>query len=163
MRLQSWHDRPIITANLVNPAFTCEIVRECGKGYTSETSLNMPYIFLPLVLPFILPQRFRTTLPRSKATTMHAWLNNNPQLKIGLAEHIKGLVDFSKEAVMFGIIHDVLRIDENGSLEVLGKKGKASLNNDETNECLSKAVTWGKILANAGDHYTVYSMLGIKP
>ena len=163
MILQKWSDRPIITANLVNPAFTCEIIRESIKGYTSETSQNMPYLFLPLILPFILPHRFRATLPRSKATTMHSWINDNVHLKINLADHIKGLVGFSKEALMFGIIHDVLRIDENGCLEVLGKKGKANLNNDETNECLSKAITWGKILANAGDHYTIYSMLGIKP
>jgi len=163
MILQNWNDRPIITANLVNPAFTCEIIRECIKGYSAETSQNMPFLFLPLVLPFILPERFRATLPRSKATTMHAWLNDNVHLKINLADHIKGLVSFSKEALMFGIIHDVLRVDDRGCLEVLGKKGRVNLTNDETNECLSKATTWGKVLANAGDHFTVYSILGIKP
>ncbi|OJW77903.1 MAG: hypothetical protein BGO69_10645 [Bacteroidetes bacterium 46-16] len=94
---------------------------------------------------------------------MHSWLNNNEHLKVELDKHVKGLIRFSKEAIMFGVIHDVLRIDDQGNIEALGKKTKASLASDDANDCLSKALIWGKVLSRAGDSFTIYSLLGIKP
>src|SRR6185312_16325423 len=99
--LKNWNDRPEVTANLVNPAFCCEVIKECIKGYKSEISENLPYPYAILVLPFILPGRIRNILPKSKATSLHTWLNENGNLKINIADHIKGFMPFSKEAVMF--------------------------------------------------------------
>ncbi|OJW79518.1 MAG: hypothetical protein BGO69_12360 [Bacteroidetes bacterium 46-16] len=163
MKLKTWTERPIVAANLTNPAFCCEIIKECAKAFKAESNNNLPFSYAMLVLPFILPANFRSRMPRSKATSMHAWLNDNESLKIDLSNHIKSFNAFSKESIMFGIVYNSIRIDESGHIEALGKKAKSSLPNEETNECLTKAGLFGRILANAGDQYTIFSMLGIKP
>lgn len=161
--LDNWNDRPEVSANLMNPAFCCEVIKECAKGYKGELSHNFPFSYSVLVLPFIIPSRIRMRLPKSKATTFHSWLNDNEDIKIDVAKRIKGCLPFTKEAIMFGIIYNSIRMDDDGCIEPLGKKGKSNLSNDETNECLNKALLLGKMLSKAGDQFTVYSMLGIKP
>jgi len=51
--LPNWENRPEITANLVNPAFCSEIMRECVNAYKIETKENFPFALSVLVLPLI--------------------------------------------------------------------------------------------------------------
>ncbi|WP_157488032.1 three component ABC system middle component [Dyadobacter crusticola] len=122
--LPDWKDRAEITANLLNPAFCNEIIRECASGYKEDCGSNMPFTLVILILPVILNNTIRARLPKNKSNTIHGWLNSNEDLKVGLANSIKNFIPFTKETLMFGIAYESLSIDENGGIEI--KKEKKS-------------------------------------
>jgi hypothetical protein len=161
--LPNWENRPEITANLINPAFCSEILRECANGYKLESNENLPFALAIIVLPFVLNKNIRKRFPKTKANTIHSWINKNGDLKIGLPCSISGLIPFTKESIMFGIIHNSFSLDDNGSLETKLRKGKLKVSDTEMFDCLSKACLLGKVLSKSGNLLTIYSILGIKP
>jgi hypothetical protein len=161
--LPNWENRPEITANLINPAFCSELIRECANAYKIETNENFPFALSVLVLPIILNSTIRERLPKTKAHTIHSWINSNGDLKIGLAQHVTNLLPFTKESIMFGIVHNSLSIDDLGNIEIKPRKGKLNTKNEEVSSCLNKAMLWGKLLSKSGNTLTIYSILGIKP
>jgi hypothetical protein len=161
--LPTWENRPEITANLNNPAFCCELMRVCAKAFALEASANMPFSLSIFTLPLILPRKNRVTLPKGKATRFHKWINDNEDLKVRFGEHVKAFIPFTKETVMFGMVHGAFRIDAAGSIEVLNSKSPYTSDDPEVKECISKATVVGKMLALAGTSETIYSLFGLKP
>lgn len=161
--LLSWENRPEITAHLINPAFCSEILRKCVSAYKSESNNNFPFELSVLVLPMILNSGIRKRLPKNKSTTFHAWINKNDDLKIGLADYIKSYIPFTKETLMFSIVHDSLSLDENGNIDLRPRRSKISIQDEEVTSCFKKAEVIGKILSKSGNSLTIYSILGIKP
>lgn len=161
--LPNWEDRPEVTANLINPAFCSEIIRECIAAYTGETNENLPFSLSVLILPLLLNSRIRERLPKSKSNTIHAWINENEDLKIGLPANITSFLPFSRESIMFGIMHNSMSIDENGNLALKTRKGKIKVDDPEIKSCISKAIILGKLFSKSGNSLTIYSILGIKP
>lgn len=161
--LPNWEERPEITANLVNPAFCSEIMRVCATAYKQEAKSNFPFALSVLVLPLILNNAIRMRLPKNKSNTIHGWINENEDLKIGLANSISSFIPFTRETVMFAIAHNSLSIDENGSIDIKPRRGKFKTNNEEINNCLKKAEVIGKVFSKSGNPLTIYSILGIKP
>lgn len=160
--LPLWNDRPEVTSNLVNPAFCSILLAYSVDGYKADTTKNLPFALSFFVLPFILNSRIRLTLPKTKATTMHAWINSNEELRITLGLQVANYLPFTKEAIMFGITTNHLSIDDDGGLEVK-KKLRLKSEDEEIKSCLSKASLLGKLLAKGGSTTTVFSLLGLKP
>lgn len=163
MKLPKWEKRPEVTANLLNPAFCSEIIRNCIQGYKGEKNENMPFSLIVLVLPIILTNRIRERLPKTKSNTIHAWLNVNEDVKIGFPSLVKSYIPFSKEALMFGITHNSLSVDEEGNIDVRKRKGKLNIDDPEIKSCINKAVLLGKLFSKSGTPVTTYSIFGIKP
>jgi hypothetical protein len=161
--LPNWEDRPEITAHLINPAFCTEIMRECVSAYVAESNGKFPFALSVLVLPLILNSRIRERLPKSKSNTIHGWIIENEDLKIGLAPNIASFIPFTRETVMFAIAHNSLSIDENGNINVTARRGKLKSEDEEIKSCLKKAEVMGKVLSKSGNPLTIYSILGIKP
>jgi hypothetical protein len=161
--LPNWENRPEITANLINPAFCSEVIRECVTAYNLESKGNFPFALSFLVLPFILNGRIRNRLPKIKSNTIHGWLNKNEDLKINLIKSITSYIPFTKEAIMFAIAHNSLSIDDAGNIFIISRKGKLKTEDEEIKDCLKKAGTVGKVLSISGSPLTIYSILGIKP
>lgn len=161
--LPNWQDRPEITAHLINPAFCSEIMRECATAYRQEANANLPFALSVLVLPLILNSKIRVRLPRTKASTIHGWINENEDLKIGLANSITSFIPFTRETIMFAINHNSLSIDENGNIDIKPRRKKFRTEDDEIKSCLKKSEIIGKLLSKSGNPLTIYSILGIKP
>lgn len=161
--LPNWEQRPEITAQLINPAFCSEILRECASAYKKEANANFPFALSVLVLPFVLNSKIRERLPKTKASTVHGWINDNEDLKIGLASSISSFIPFTRESIMFAIAHDSLTIDEQGNIEVKHRRGKLKADDEEINSCIKKAEVIGKVFSKSGNPLTIYSILGIKP
>jgi len=161
--LPNWQDRPEITAHLINPAFCSEIMRECVTAYRQEANANLPFALSVLVLPLILNSKIRDRLPRTKANTIHGWINENEDLKIGLANSITSFIPFTRETIMFAINHNSLSIDENGNIDIKPRRKKFKSEDDEIKSCLKKSEIIGKVLSKSGNPLTIYSILGIKP
>jgi hypothetical protein len=161
--LPTWKNRPEVTANLLNPAFCSEIMRECMIAFEEESSDNLPFSLSLLILPFILNGRFRRTLPKTKVTPLHTWINNNEQLKIDLAVQIRSFMPFTREALMFGIAHKSLSITEKGHIAVLPRRKRIKSDDEEIKNCISRAGVLGKLLHRSGSPLTIYSIIGVKP
>src|ERR1035437_455156 len=161
--LPIWTERPELTANLLNPAFCAEVMRECVSAYKTEVNEDFPFVLAVFVLPLILNNRIRERLPKTKGTPIHAWINENEEFKIGLARHIANYLPFTQETIMFGIAHQSLILDDAGRLQSPYRKGKLLTDDEEIKSCMKKASTLGKILAKSGNPMTIYSLLGVRP
>jgi hypothetical protein len=163
MNLPAWKDRPEVTANLLNPAFCSEIIRECIKAFKNESGENLPFSLSLLILPIILTSKIRERMPKSKVNGIHYWINRNEDLKIGFAQQVRGYLPFTREAIMFGSTYKSICIDIDGNLDFVERKGKLKLENSEVKSCVQKAILLGKLFAISGSPITIYSIFGIKP
>ncbi|WP_414577239.1 three component ABC system middle component [Anabaena sp. CCY 9402-a] len=64
--MQSWEQRPLEYANLLNPAFCSIILHNAIKGYQNEKKQGMPYPLLFLLLPLVLHNSTRNALLLSR-------------------------------------------------------------------------------------------------
>jgi hypothetical protein len=163
MTLPSWETRPEITANLINPAFCSELIRECVIAYREESGNNLPFSLAILILPILLNSKIRSRMPKTKASTIHSWINENEDLKIGLSSQITNFLPFTRESIMFGIVHNAISIDDSGGLALKQRKGRLKSDDVEIKNCISKSALLGKLLHKSGSPLTIYSILGIKP
>ena len=161
--LPNWENRPEVTANLVNPAFCSEILRESIIAFKEESKCTFPFALSVLVLPLILNNNIRVRLPKSKSITFHKWINENEDLKIGLANNITSFIPFTRETIMFAIAHNSLSIDNDGNIDVKPSRRKLKTDDEEIKSCLKKAEVIGKVFSKSGNPLTIYSILGIKP
>jgi hypothetical protein len=169
--MTSWAERPAEVAHLLNPAFSGFLIRSSIDSYTEVSQDDMPFALAFLVLPLVLHMRTRDSLPNSSSTTLIAWLEANPEARIGLDERIRSLMPFTRESVIFLIQQGLITLDNNGNLKQQGTKfigSRASItriinSSNETKSCVSKANLIGKWFAQTSEPSTIYALLGIRP
>lgn len=163
--ISSWKERPQIVAALANPAFCGKILHNCFKAYSGQTQSTFPYALCFFTLPIILHKRTRDLLPSSSRKTLHAWFNENNELKIGLPNRIRGYIPYTKESIMFLIANNAISINDSGGIEMSRITNTFKTEEDETEllDCFKKSETLGKILAKSGNVSTIYSIIGVRP
>jgi hypothetical protein len=163
--MPKWENRPIVVANLLNPAFCGEILKTAIKAYETENKESFPYALAFIILPLILNKQSKEAMPRSTSKKFHEWLEDNTAIKINLAQQIKNLVPYTRESVLFLIYYGVLKIDEVGNLSFIGNRKKTIkyVNDEEMVETYKKAELLGRWLAKTGNTGTIYALIGIKP
>jgi len=120
-----------------------------------------------LVLPFVLHQPTRASLPRNIRTSLPTWLVEYPIVRMRLGERASALRPFTREALVFGGSRGLLALSTEGvrANAELKKRVVAGLNStsDEVCECAKRAEFLGKWLERAGDTGTVMALLGVCP
>lgn len=163
--IPNWKERPTIVANLLNPAFCGEIIRIAIKSYTDEHNQPMPFPLLFLILPLVLQKQTREKLPATTSKKIYEWLEENTVIKIHLSKKVKNLVPYTREAILFLIYHEAIKINDNGKLEYI-KYRKKSINyiqDEEIQNIYKKSQMIGKWFTRIGDTKTIYASIGIKP
>lgn len=162
-----WAERPSEVANLLNPAFCGLLLREAVSGYESATPAGMPFPLAFLVLPVVLHEATRGLLPGTTRTSLHAWLQENPQARVNFAERARELNPWTREALLYLAARGAVRFAEGGVVRAAGKlsRGRTALEEGsaEVKLCLQKAKLVGKWFALAGDTATVFQMWGVRP
>ena len=166
--MQSWKERPIEYANLLNPAFCSILLHNATKGYQKEKDRGMPYPLLFLVLPIVLHRSTREVLPKKIVTKLHIWLQEKSEVRVGFGDRTKNLVPYTKEALIFGMQNKIISVDRHGDFTwVKGQLKKISTiswsKDTETAICYKKAEFVGRWFAQAGEVSTIYTMWGICP
>jgi len=160
-----WTSRPTEVANLLNPAFCSLLLREAVLGYLKEHAQGMPYAVSFLVLPIVLHKATRDTFPASISTKLHAWLQENQVTRVGLSSRARGLVPYSREALIYSLSSSLLSVSRDGRL--VPAKGKVKLpkwdKDSEVTTCVKKAYFLGRWFARSGDTTTVFGFLGVVP
>jgi hypothetical protein len=161
----SWTSRPTEVANLLNPAFCSLLLREAVLGYLEEGAQGMPYAVAFIVLPIVLHKATRDAFPASISTKLHAWLQENQVARVGLSNRAKGLIPYSREALIYALSSSLLVVSREGLL--VPAKGKVKLpkweKDSEVSACSKRAHFLGRWFARAGDTATVFALLGIVP
>jgi len=160
-----WKKRPVEVANLLNPAFCSILLWDSIRAFQDRNIQGMPYPLSFLVLPVVLHRTTRDALPKSIATKLHVWLQENSEIFIGFSERTRQLVPYIKEAILYGIHLEIIDINNYGNLISYKKnlkKGHFNIEN-EPNICRKKAEFFGRWLANSGEPSTIFTMWGIRP
>lgn len=165
MNLPEWKDRPVLIANLLNPAFCGEIIRISILSFEKESKKTFPFALAFLILPFILHEKTRKLFPKMTSFKFYEWLEEQTQIRVGLQDRIKSMVPFTREALSFMLYYETLKISNNGELTVLAnkKKPKADINDDEIKDILTRAEFFGKWLSKMGSYSTVFAVIGVEP
>ena len=120
-----WSERPIEIAHLLNPAFCSTLLFESITGYKQENGSGMPFATAFLVLPVVLHKPTRDHLPKSIATKLHAWIQDN-QKKIIERMEKKGDIKWSDIPIIKSKFSDE-KLLEKGYIKIkkeIGIKGK---------------------------------------
>ncbi|MGG5787944.1 three component ABC system middle component [Bacillus pretiosus] len=160
-----WNQRPTEVENLLNHAFLGRIIRSFVQAYYNERKEAIPYELLFIFLPLVLQEYYRNALPKTTKTSMHIWLQNNPQMKMGFANKNKDLTPFVRETIIFLMNRGLLAMELDGKIK-LGNKGfkrKKLINTTEVEECIKKAKFIGKWFAKTGTTNTIFVIWGIRP
>ena len=163
--IPKWEDRPVVVANLLNPAFCGEVLRIGIKAYTKETNQGLPFSLTFLFLPILLHKETRERFPKSVSTKFYEWLEENAMVKIFIGTRIKNLVPYTRESIQFLIYYEAISINNKAELELISYRKKAIQykNSNEIEDIYKKAEMLGKWLGRTGNIKTIYSLIGIKP
>jgi hypothetical protein len=164
--MRPWANRSKETANLLNPAFCCVVLSACVTNYSRENYPGMSFPLSFIVLPVILHKQTRDALPFNTRTSLTAWIEEKPFVRIQFYERAISLKPFVREAILFGIVNDWLVI-ESGLLKsrLPDPKFKHFLQDldGEARECVLRARLVGKWFAAAGTAETVMALWEVRP
>jgi len=165
--MKPWAERTIEEANLLNPAFCCINITSAVVGHVNINRAGMPYPLTFMILPIVLHKKTRELLPQNTRTSLAAWLQKNITVRILFPERAISLKPYTREAILFALLHNWLSIDTKGRLQTLITNRDinyflAKLT-DDARECVKRSRFIGKWFAAAGSVQTVMALWGIRP
>ena len=164
--MRPWLNRSKEVANLLNPAFCCAVLSATVANYSRKEYPGMPFPLSFIALPVILHKQTRNALPFNTRTSLPAWMEEKPFVRIQFYDRAISLKPFVREAILFGTAHNWLVI-ESGRLKskLPDSKFKNFLQdlNGEARECVLSARLVGKWFAAAGTAETVMALWEVRP
>ena len=166
--LLRWDNRSFEEASLFNPSFCVLLLSEAISNHRQRNGRLMPFPLVFLVLPVVLHSVTRNALPSTTATYLLSWIERNRATLIGFPGRVSAMRDITREAIIFGIKHNILEIADTGELTIGSERKTATtrrtpLFTDEVRECVNRAGFVGRWFADAGTVATVYASFGVLP
>lgn len=144
-----------------NPALCAYILAKFCAGHQKKSGtaaeLAVCYLTLPIVLSDDLSETFAHT---NGATGLSTWLDRNPQVRVGLAERVNLTLQFTTEAVRFGCLSNLLRLDAGGRI-LCGSLRARKSSFSAIGQAESKAERLGQWFDSAGSSRAVMSSFGV--
>lgn len=160
----AWEERPLEIANLLNPAFCALLLRDAAAGYGQQAASGLPYPVTFLVLPIVLHRATREALPGSTNAILHTWIQEHSSRQVEIADRVRALVPYTREAIIFGIQHHALAIAENGALESAMPRATMSFpDRTDATSCRRAAGLLGRWFGRTGDASLILAMWGLRP
>lgn len=160
--MNTWEERPTEVANLLNPAFCGQLLRCAVQEHQRVSSRPLPYPLAFLVLPIVLHKATRERIRSNIRQPMHAWLQDNQEVRIGFAERAKELVPITNESLAFLLQLGVLSLDDQAGMRVRIRRNADGQAEGEVPDCYLKSTLVGRWFARSGSA-TIYTMWGVKP
>lgn len=168
MSLRPWEERwASEEANHFNPAFCGVLIYEFARAYTRAKGGPASFALLFCALPIALHPATRDRLPRTIATALLPWLEDNRDVRVGFGERARNLSPYIREAVRYAADRGAIRFG-NGGVVTTGPKRAAFTTSAlqdattevrETVDAIRKVARW---FAAAGDTTTVLAAWGIR-
>lgn len=161
--LTSWSERPVELANLFNPAFLAILLARVSEGYKIQSSKDLPYPVAFLAMPLIIYPNCRHLLPKSAVSKLHIWLSENQEILFEFPELASSTSPYVREAILFGISHQVLEFSHGGNLVPKDIKLKKWVKEPQNAEVTKKAVLVGRLLGQITEIHSLFSIFGVRP
>lgn len=164
--MKNWEDRPITSASLLNPAFCGEIIRRTIFYYKQRNDKGFPYPLLFLILPVVLSQDIRKSMPLRSNALFHTWVQENEKLLFDFAYRTKISKPYTQEAVSFLIANQAVQVNNDGTIEISKSYRIRAIDDDEIHseikEIYKKAELLGKWYSQLTPS-TIYMFYKIRP
>jgi hypothetical protein len=168
VQMQTWPSRVVEEANLFNPAFCTSLIAKAADEFHKKAHRGLPFALGFVILPIVLHRGTRAALPSTTVTSLLPWIQDNREQLVDFSirvQHLRGIV---KEAILFGLQHETLILNERGELLIGPKRvsvteKRTALFTDEARECVDRAGFIGRWFANAGSTATIFAAWGISP
>lgn len=161
-----WNDRSTEEQSLFNPAFGGLLIRTVCKAYTGDGSVLMPLPLAFLLLPIILHERMRATLPTLK-TLFATWAANHPEEIAGFGDRAQGMTDVTREAIQFGCAQQWLAVSSAGlgagPAKLRPDPPRLPTDTDDVRACYEAARFLGRWLPSDAHPATIMTLLGVAP
>ena len=159
--MRPWNERPPDVAGLFNPAFCGRLLVHTVFEHQPE---SVPFVLVPLVLPLILHRKTRDILPTSIRSAFITWVEQHPEVRLGLADRVTHALPVTREALLFMTSRGWLSI-EGATVSATRPKplGSSPRDTDEVKDCVLKARLLGRWFRHAGRPATIYAALAITP
>jgi hypothetical protein len=164
--VRPWHERPIEEAALFNPAFLATVLHHIAKNFEEERGEGFPFALAFVSAPLVMVSMIRDALPGRKDTSLAAWLQGHPQIRLNFAVLAGAMVPVVREGILYGLSKEALQLDGAAiKAKALGKRASAVLGEGtkEMLEILHKARFVGRWYANAGTAETIMVLWGVRP
>lgn len=162
-----WSQGTIEERVLLNPAFCASVLWHFASAGAEAGTRPLTFVESFLVLPIVLHRATRDSLPRSTRTSFSVWLDENPTSRSTIAARARLLVPFTKDAILFGGMHRVIRLENDVISADMSwkKKINAALREgtDEVRLCAKRASFVGTWFQTSGSATTVMALLGVRP
>ena len=168
MRLYNWQERWVSEeANHFNPAYCGVLIFEFVRAYSNAKRESPSYALLFCALPISLHPTTRKRLPKSTATGMFSWLQNNRDVKVGFADRAHNLTPFVREALQYAASRDVVSFSDGGTVSTGLRRASFSQTDliETTTEVRDTVIAIRMIarwFAAAGDASTILAAWGIR-
>ena len=170
---QPWASRSAEEARLFNPAFCSELMGNTVCEYhrtvharhrPEQRALSLVTAFI--VLPLILHRPTREVLPRRANTVFAGWVANHGPLLVELPERALRMRPVSREALMFGVQHQLLSLEANGlvpGLKPVRRTARFAVSTEEVIAVRRAAALIGRWFARQGSQIAVLRGMGVAP
>lgn len=159
-------DQPREVARLLNPSFCAALLLRATEGFTESAKQPMHLVLAYMVLPIVLHEPTRSTLPRSSRTKFSTWILQNPQVRTGLPDRCHALLPFTSAGLSFLIKAKALDVRDRGFLTANGLRlrGATTYPNttDEIARCWSRSMRIGQLFASVPRPARVLISLGVR-
>jgi len=141
--MRAWSTRVIEEAHLFNPAFSATLLAEAIDDYCDKAKHPLPFAVAFLILPIVLHEGTRKALPKSTLTALLPWVQDHRETLVGFPERVRQLQEITREAVLFGLQHEILELESGalrvGSLRKTVTSNRTPLYTDEVKECVERS------------------------
>lgn len=166
--MKSWAERPHEVAYLLNPAFTGLVLNGAIKGHENEGGVGIPFPLVYLILPIVLHETTKKSLPDRISSSMPTWLQENPHAMTQLPERTRNFRSYTQESIRFLSARRMISITSAGLVQagpVPGPsvhKQKKAIGVEEYT-AISASAFLGRWFARTGNVATIMTLWGIRP
>jgi Family of unknown function (DUF6521) len=161
-----WAVRPREESSNLNPAFCGELIFRTAWEYQRIRHLPLAFALSFVVLPIALHKRTREELPGNSSAAFVAWVAEHTSSMATFPDRVIQLMPVTREALLFLIQHQVLKIDNGGLVpgpKPIRLRIRPSRTTDDAEEARSAASLLGRWFANQGLASSIMQGLGVAP
>ncbi|MGW4958216.1 three component ABC system middle component [Nonomuraea sp. NPDC004186] len=150
---------------LYNPAFTALVVGRAVQGHQIQYEQPCPISVAVVSAVMALQPTIRQTLPKTIASGLMRWLEENKNIKISMTQNATSLAAVVRPGLLLALQTAVLHCTDDGHLGVRpGTLPRAiSPGTDEFVAIQKASYMLGRWLPSIGSLSTVMTLLGVRP
>ena len=150
----------------LNPAYCSAVIFSFCEGFQSESDGDVDFPLILLPLPIVLSNNLKSSFDHTNINTgFFSWIDRNPQILLGLAERVEGILELTKDAIEYGVTYSVLDITDEGKCchHTMGLKKKFNFNSSSiVKQSLTNGKRLGQWMGQINSPATIFNHLGLE-